>query len=28
NTTIPFVCALSSKVVHALARHLTVLLIR
>ncbi|CAF4674966.1 unnamed protein product, partial [Rotaria sp. Silwood2] len=27
DTTIPFVCALSSKVVHALARHLTVLLI-
>jgi ribosome assembly protein YihI (activator of Der GTPase) len=28
DTTIPFVCALSSKVVHALARHLTVLSIR
>ncbi|CAF4401956.1 unnamed protein product [Rotaria sp. Silwood2] len=28
DTTIPFVCALSSKVVHALARHLIVLLIR
>ncbi|CAF1189600.1 unnamed protein product, partial [Rotaria sordida] len=28
DTTIPFICALSSKVVHALARHLTVLSIR
>ena len=28
DSTIPFVCALSSKVVHALARHLTVLSIR
>ncbi|CAF1508706.1 unnamed protein product [Rotaria magnacalcarata] len=28
DTTVPFVCALSSKVVHALARHLTVLSIR
>ncbi|CAF2559341.1 unnamed protein product [Rotaria sp. Silwood2] len=28
NTTSPFVCAFSSKVVHALARHLTVLSIR
>lgn len=28
DTTIPFVCALSSKVVHALARHLTVLSVR